>query len=78
MKRTHSHTHIVADGRRRAYISNLHRVQAEVANEFSTALESAGLWRRIVLWFRLRREVERRMSRIAPPGALYSQANGRP
>jgi hypothetical protein len=64
---------IVAGGRSRAYRASIASVRAEVEEEFAAASAAAGLWGRIVIRIRIRREVTKRMERIAPSGGLYAR-----
>ncbi len=68
---------IVADGRGRAFSGSIDQVRAEVEQEFSAALCTAGFWRRIWLRFRIHREVRKRMRHAAPPWGLYSHSGAR-
>ncbi len=63
--------HFVADGYERAVEATLPQIQAEVKAEYAERLASAGWYRRLWLRVEMRREVWRRLARIAPPWALY-------
>jgi hypothetical protein len=65
---------IVADGRDRAHDAAIGKVRAEVEREFADALRKAGPWRRVCLWIKAKREIRRRMARIAPLRGLYLRA----
>lgn len=58
---------IVEDGRRRFYKASVKQVRAEVEEAYAEELREAGLWRRIVLRWRLEREVREWMKKIEPP-----------
>lgn len=64
---------IVEDGEEIAYAAAIDRVTAEVRNEFAGQLAGATFWQRIVVKFKIRREIRRRMDKIAPPWGLYSR-----
>lgn len=61
----------VADGYERARAANEPFVRAEVEKEFADELRNASA---VQLWsirWRMQREIERRLERLAPPDALY-------
>lgn len=66
-----SASHIVADGRERAWWANEPRIRAEVQREFAVLIDEASLWRRWLLAFTMNREVRRRLEHAAPRKALY-------
>ena len=69
----------MADGRERLMESKGYRTaRAEVITavqaRYSEDLASAGVFRRLVLRFRMGREVAREVDKLAPRGALYLQS----
>jgi len=62
---------IVVDGRRRIRKDDLERVRKEVAAKYAARLATAGPVGRFLLRWRLHRDVERELAKLAPPGALY-------
>ncbi|MBI4606997.1 MAG: hypothetical protein HY721_33965 [Planctomycetes bacterium] len=69
---------IIAGGRDHAYWAALRAVRAEVQRDFAEALSKAGFVRRVLLWFRMEREVRRRLEqRPGPPwDALHGRSGG--
>jgi len=65
----------LADGAARIRKADLARIRREVTARFEADWAEAGMLRRLVLRWRIRREVETELSRIAPPGALYAGQN---
>jgi hypothetical protein len=61
----------VVDGYCRARDAAELRIRTEVEVEFADRLAAADFWTRVRLWREIAREVRRRLSRIAPPDALY-------
>jgi hypothetical protein len=61
----------VADGYERACEAAIDKIRAAVAIEYAERLQAAGWWERWLLRYAMRREVERRLQRIAPPWGLY-------
>jgi hypothetical protein len=70
MNRMHD-DHFVADGCHRARSANVSAIRAEVEREYAERLQSAGFFRRWLLCREMRREIERRLDRVAPPWGLY-------
>jgi hypothetical protein len=66
--------YFVDDGCERARAASLDTIRAEVEREFSERLASAGWWERVRLSYEMRREIERRLDRVAPPWGLYFSA----
>ncbi len=64
---------IVSDGGNRAYQANIKAVRAEVEKKYADQLVEAGFWKRIKLRRQIEKEVQKRMKKIAPPGALYAK-----
>jgi hypothetical protein len=69
----------IADGRERLMKSKEYQaaqaeIVAAVRARYSESLASAGIFRRLVLRFRMEREMEREVAKLAPPGALYLQS----
>jgi hypothetical protein len=62
---------IVADGCCRARRANEPAIRALVEQEFAPRLAAAPLWRRWLLRRALKREVRRRLARVAPANGLY-------
>jgi hypothetical protein len=64
------------DGRDRVmraaeYAAVRRRVVAEVRADYSAELGGPNVFGRIVAWFKVRREVNRRLERVAPTRGLY-------
>lgn len=70
-----SETHFVFDGHERARAASIDKIRAQVEAEYSGRLQAANWARRLLLKAEMRREIERRLDRIAPPDALYLQEN---
>jgi hypothetical protein len=70
MKHIHD-DHLVADGLDRARSANLGAIQAEVERAYAERLQSAGFFRGWLLRCEMRREIQRRLDRVAPPWGLY-------
>jgi len=69
----------IADGRKRLMASKEYRaaraeVIAAVRARYAESLASAGVFRRLVLRFRMEREIAREVAELAPPEALYLQS----
>lgn len=64
-------SHFVADGCERARKASIDKIRAQVEAKYSERLRAANWARRLLLKAEMRREVERRLDRIAPPDALY-------
>jgi len=69
----------IADGRERLMASKEYRaacaeVTAAIRARYAESLASAGVFRRLVLRFRMEREMAREVATLAPPGALYLQS----
>ena len=63
--------HFVADGYDRAVEASAPRIRAEVEAEYAGRLASANWYRRLLLRLEMRREIRRRLERVAPPWGLY-------
>jgi hypothetical protein len=63
--------HFVADGDKRAWTANYDAIREQVEREYEQRLAVAGLFRRWQLRWKMRREIERRLDRVAPPWGLY-------
>jgi hypothetical protein len=63
--------HFVANGLDRARSANLSAIQAEVEPEYAERLQTAGFFQRWLLRCEMRREIKRRLERVAPPWGLY-------
>ncbi len=61
----------VADGCSRAQAAVEPEIRAQVIAEFSEPYEQAGFWQRLWLWRKIAREIDLRVSAIAPPDAYY-------
>jgi hypothetical protein len=66
--------HFVEDGCERARAASIDTIRAEVQREFAERLASAGWWERVRLRYAMRREIKKRLDRVAPPWGLYSSA----
>jgi hypothetical protein len=64
-------SHFVLDGRERAREASFDGIRAQVEAEYAERLQAANWARRLLLKAEMRREIERRLDRIAPPDALY-------
>jgi hypothetical protein len=69
----------IADGRERLMESKEYRaasteVTAAVRSRYAESLAGAGVFRRLVLRFRMEREIAREVAKLAPRGALYLQS----
>ena len=67
--------HFVADGCERAQAAALDEIRATVEREYAERLQSAGWFKRMLLYREMRREIKRRLDRTAPPWGLYNSAN---
>jgi hypothetical protein len=67
---------VVAGGCQSAWRASIDRIREEVRREYAGRLESAGWVRRCILRVAMRREVSRRMEKVAPRGGLYLQVDG--
>ncbi|REK17996.1 MAG: hypothetical protein DWQ37_05605 [Planctomycetota bacterium] len=61
----------VQDGFERARAAAEPEIRAQVVAEYAERLEAASSWKKYWLWRAIDREVETRLARQAPPGALY-------
>jgi hypothetical protein len=59
------------NGRSAARSANLDQVRAEVEEAYAEVLAKAGLWESIRLRLLMRREIRRRIKKLAPDDALY-------
>ncbi len=57
----------VSDGHKRARTAAIERIRAQVETEYAARLPSANWPRRLLLKAEMRREIERRLDRIARP-----------
>ncbi len=64
-------SHFIADGYERAREASFDRIRVQVEAEYAERLRAANWARRLLLKAEMRREIERRLDRIAPPDALY-------
>lgn len=64
-------SHFVFDGCERAREASIGRIRTQVEAEYAERLRVANRARRLLLKAEMRREIERRLDRIAPPDALY-------
>lgn len=68
-KKTHMNTIIAAlFGRKEAR----EVIRREVTARHAEELKRSGLWRRLVVWLRIEREVNSELKRKFPPHALYA------
>ncbi|MEQ8789216.1 MAG: hypothetical protein RIC55_23080 [Pirellulaceae bacterium] len=61
----------VSGGHGRAHAAAAPRIRAEVRREFTHQGATASLLQRIRLWWRIEREIRRRIQATAPSDALY-------
>jgi hypothetical protein len=61
----------VEDGYERARIAAIDSIRAEVEREYAERLSGASWLKRWCLRLEMRREIERRLDRVAPPWGLY-------
>ncbi len=61
----------VADGQRRAYDAEIEHVRTEVEAQYAEELSRAGIWNRLRIRRKIKREIRKRMRDLAPPGGLY-------
>ncbi len=66
-----SQNHFVEDGCRRAALAIESQIRAEVLAEYAERLERESVWGRFLLKWQIRRDIERRIAKCAPPHALY-------
>jgi hypothetical protein len=64
--------HFVEDGYERACDAAIDKIRAAVAAEFAERLQTADWWERWRLRYAMRREIKRRLERVAPPWGLYA------
>ena len=64
--------HIVADGRRRVLKEVAPQARAEVRAKYAAELQRAGLLRRLLIRWRMRLEIRRRIEEAAPRSAHYA------
>lgn len=48
------------------------RIELEVSSRYAEEKKSAGVWRRVAIWFVIQKEVKAELKRRFPPHALYS------
>ena len=58
-------------GYKRARTAHESRIRNEVEREFAAEIKKASWWRRFLIRRRMKREIEERLYRVAPPNALY-------
>ena len=63
--------HFVEDGQERGEEATAPQIRAAVDAEYADRLASANWYRRLVLRLEMRREIRRRLERVAPPWGLY-------
>jgi len=63
---------VVSGGSERVRAAERTRIEREVRALYAPELAAAGLWRRFLLWIRMRREVNRKLREEAPSKALYA------
>ena len=66
-----SHSRFVVDGWSRARSAGEPRIREQVLAEYAQRLAAASAWQRFWLWRAIDREVEARLQKLAPRGALY-------
>jgi hypothetical protein len=64
----------VFDGRKRVVAAAKNEIRAEVERKYAAQFNSAGWFKRILLYFEMWREIKRRSDRAAPPDGLYFSA----
>jgi hypothetical protein len=64
--------YFVEDGYERACDASIDRIRAAVELEFAERFQTAGWWQRLRLRYEMRREIKRRLDRVAPPWGLYA------
>ena len=64
---------IVADGRERIAGAERKRVKRLVRQRYAGQLAKAGIFRRWLLLWKLRREIQEELEKIAPRDALYAR-----
>jgi len=47
------------------------KIRGEVEQEFAAEIQKSTWWRRFFIWGQMKREIEQRLCRVAPPNALY-------
>ena len=67
-----SQNRFAVDGRERIIRNQQRRIKEEVRAKYAEELASSGFLRRLVIRYRIRREVGRMLDKIAPPDALYA------
>ena len=63
---------IVSDGCERLRTATTHRLEQALYRKFAAELSDAGFFGRLVIRYRIRRIVQRRVRRLASPYALYA------
>jgi hypothetical protein len=60
----------IADPERRAYLGAVRQIREQVLREHEKELEEAGFWKRLLLDFRIEREIKKRVQaeHITPGG----------
>ena len=72
-------SNIVADGRERIAVAERKRVKRAVRQRYAAQFAKAGILRRWLLLWKIRREIEKELETIAPRDALYAwQEDNRP
>jgi len=64
----------VSDGPARIRAANRERIEAEVRAELAAEIAAARGWRRLVVWWRVRAEIRRKLAEIAPPHGNYTSS----
>ena len=73
MSKERDHTRgIVADGRERVLRDVGPQIRAEVRAKYAAELQHAGLLRRLLIHWRMRRDIHRRLQKAAPREAHYA------
>jgi len=72
-KNTSSTNGIVTKGRSNALKNNpeKERICAEIKKRYADHLARAGFFRKIILRYRMSREIKKEIEKLAPPDALY-------
>jgi hypothetical protein len=62
---------LLADGHNRSLAANKERIRKEVLAEYGDELRAAGWFHRLLIRRRIRKEIKRRLSLVAPIDANY-------
>ena len=48
----------------------------EIRTRYKNQMKSAGVFRRLIIWFKIQKEIEAELNRRFPPQALYVRYSG--